>query len=111
VLPLWACGEKIDAVQPLGDGGCGSATVTYEGQARAIFAQHCTRCHSLAKAGGDRNGAPASVNFDSFAEAAKSAELALARAQNGIMPPSGSKVPPAELQTLGCWISQGKKER
>ena len=110
---LWAgggCGDKIDAVQPLTDSGPCPASVTYDDPIEAILARHCTSCHAADQAGAARNGAPAGVDYDTFAGAAASAQRARARINNDTMPPGTPKVSADDKALVACWIDQGLKE-
>jgi hypothetical protein len=75
--------------------GPAAAKVTYDGNegVRAqIFAPNCLGCHSSTLSGSARNGAPASVNFNTYALATSGTNetRAVARVTAGTMPPSGS---------------------
>jgi hypothetical protein len=110
LLQLVGCGDKIDAVQPAVDlGGVCAPPITYERQTRAILDQYCTRCHSSTSV--DRNGAPATVNLDTYAAAAKAAAAASTAVQTGGMPPSGARPTEQEQALLKCWVDQGSKEK
>lgn len=104
-----ACGDKIDAVQL--DESCPDlGAVTYEGAIASFMTNHCQRCHSSNVSGGDRNGAPTFVNYDSYAEAERSAAQALSRVLEGSMPPD-KIISACDRQRLQAWVDQGKLER
>ncbi|MCH7472482.1 hypothetical protein IIA79_05970, partial [bacterium] len=65
-------------------------SVTYTDDMRpAVFVPVCMQCHDSNKFGGERQGAPPGVNFDTFAAAAASANRGNIRSQAGTMPPGG----------------------
>ncbi len=76
-----------------------------------IFAT-CTMCHSSTLTGADRNGALATVNFDTYAAAMTSASRGLERVEAGAMPPpsSGLSVSAQESEQLEQWILCGTPE-
>ena len=108
-LLLGACGSKIDAVQ---ENACASDTpVTYEHAINAWVGRFCTRCHASNLAGSARNGAPPSVNLDTYAAAAAAAEASHRRVENGTMPPDEPKPAATSRETFHCWFAQGAKEK
>ncbi len=71
------------AIEPTYDGE--------EGIKAQVFETNCLFCHSSTLSGSDRNGAPSSINFDSFEGASASAEQAIeAAVEQMTMPPSSS---------------------
>jgi cytochrome c5 len=59
-----------------------------------VFATNCLACHSSEKVGADRNGAPPTVNWDTYEAARPNAEIAIVRAvEEESMPPTGSGIP------------------
>jgi len=95
----------------LGD-GAGGGEVTWESDVQAIFAAHCTFCHATGNVGAARNGAPPSVNFDTYGEARESAETALLRMSTRTMPPPGNPVGAQpvdddELALVQAWFDAG----
>jgi uncharacterized membrane protein len=107
-LSLSGCGDKIDAVRGVCALDLGS--VTYEEQVKVILDKHCTACHGAALSGADRNGAPPSVNLDTYAGLKASATASNKRIQNGSMPPS-SGLPQGERALVQCWLDLGLLER
>jgi hypothetical protein len=96
-----ACGEKIEPVQLQPE--CPLDPVTWDGQAGAVFAQYCTQCHSSEVGGSDRNGAPASINFNTFDEALPIAKLAdKSSGEGSSMPPSDPRPTAAERKIIHC---------
>ncbi|MBI9092104.1 MAG: hypothetical protein JEZ12_23070 [Desulfobacterium sp.] len=63
--------------------------VNFISDVQPILATNCLRCHSITKAGGERNGAPLTVNFDTYENVVNLADRANARIQSGTMPPGG----------------------
>jgi hypothetical protein len=98
----------------LGLAGCGGADLpavdcappvpTY-GMVHA-FSLSCTSCHASTLTGASRFGAPAHVNFDTFAAAQPHAENAARRVFAGEMPRTGS-LSAADKQDLYRWALCG----
>jgi uncharacterized membrane protein len=101
------CGEKPDPAQ---NPACDPLrAVSYTDDLAPVFARYCTACHSTTAT--DRNGAPAGVDFDTWAAAALWAETANQRVQAGSMPPGGNPVPSATARCLlQAWVDQGAPE-
>jgi hypothetical protein len=90
---------------------CPSANApTYDNFGAAFLQAHCTRCHSSAQSGSDRNGATPNYNFDTLAGVIQHAEeierLAAAgpKATNSTMPPAADGPSLEERQKLGQWV-------
>lgn len=81
----------IDGGKPLGQ------IVTFKNMLDDVLGETCLNCHSSDKSGADRNGAPATANFDTYDLAAASAIKANFVVQDGGMPPASSGL------TLGAW--------
>jgi len=66
----------------------------------------CANCHASTKLGADRNGAPASVNFDTAAAADAHGDQAVSLVRAGVMPPSASglSLTQAEREQLYEWV-------
>jgi uncharacterized membrane protein len=113
MLLATGCGDKIDPVHEGDSGACSSGTpVTWANQMQSFFARYCTSCHSSQLGGTARNGAPPTVNWDTYAAAFASGDRADVRAGMGTtMPPSPPMPSQAERDLLHCWVVQGKKER
>src|SRR5688572_22067721 len=62
LLGLAACGDKYGR-------DCSSVGPVTYAQVQEVFDAHCTRCHSSTLTGGDRQNAPASVNYDNYDDA------------------------------------------
>lgn len=104
-LGLGACGEKRDPFQSgLGDV---EGAVTYEEHVRALLERHCTRCHASDRAGGERQGAPADVNLDTYEDAVEHVDRANVRIQSDTMPPGGGELTDDERALFQAWIDQG----
>jgi mono/diheme cytochrome c family protein len=95
----------------LGSIGCGSnlPDVDCSGDipqfADVAALQKCSTCHSSQRNGSARNGAPASVNYDTESAARSKADDAASEVNGGDMPPKGSGVTlsDAEKQALYKW--------
>ena len=97
-----ACGGKDDsAAGPSVD--CNATTVPKFADV-TIF-QVCTKCHATSVP--NRQGAPQSVNFDSYASASANAELAAAAVRSGAMPEDHTPVTDAQKQALYAWAACG----
>ena len=87
---------------------------TFESNVKGIV-QVCLNCHSESKTGADRNGAPAQLDFDTFADVSARADDMLRRMGNTTspMPPTASGLGPVSQQdqaTFQAWIDAGKPE-
>lgn len=71
--------------------------------------QVCTMCHSSAKTGNQRNGAPDGVNFNQYESASAYANQAAIEVNVGAMPPEGSNLSLTVVQknTLFDWAMCG----
>lgn len=109
-LAAAGCGDKLDPV-PVLEGCSNTGTVTYDLQMKDFFVRNCLTCHSTTS--GNRNGAPATVNFDSYAAAYPNAKLANNLVQAGAMPPlsSGLSVSKADHCLMDVWVQQGVLEK
>ncbi len=109
-LCLCACGDKQNPVTRQDDSAStDQGSITYADPIKGLLDTRCTGCHASSRAGSDRHGAPLLINFDTYAEARRNAELANQEIQSGGMPPSGA-LPDAEKQTFQAWLDQGLKE-
>jgi uncharacterized membrane protein len=63
-----------------------------------VFQSVCSNCHSSAKTGTARNGAPAEINFDQYTSAYAQAEQAAIEVNVGAMPPAFAKTTLTEVQ-------------
>jgi uncharacterized membrane protein len=108
VLALVAC-EGDDAEEDATDDGECADAPRYEDV--EIFAT-CTMCHASTLVGADRNGALATVNFDTYDDATMSAARGLERVEAGAMPPpaSGLSVTQVETDELERWLVCGMPE-
>lgn len=89
-----------------------SSTLTYETFGRAFMNDYCTRCHSSALRGAERNGAPSDHDFDTLAGIRATTthhidELAAAGPAhvNTAMPPTDPKPSTSEREQLGEWLA------
>ena len=86
----------------------------YEGEngIRAqVFATNCLFCHSSELTGSQRNGAPSSVNWDTFSAAAERGDRAIVRAVDQMsMPPSFRGIPALnqeQKEAMQAWQEAG----
>ena len=102
------CGDKIDPLSapPGGGNGGGDDGPTYVQDIRSILDQNCLPCHSTSKAGSQRNGAPPTINFETYELAVANIERANARIQAGTMPPT-SGLEPENRTTVLDWLAAG----
>jgi uncharacterized membrane protein len=98
------CGEKIDPVS--GDFDPVDGGVTYSEDMKPILDENCIRCHASDKSGPERNGAPLSVNLDTYEGASASSEAANVRVQSGSMPPIGP-LDSADRELFQQWVEDG----
>lgn len=98
VLVAWSCGSGADP--------CRNAP-RYRVHVQPIVQEKCVGCHSSARAGDARNGAPAGVDFDSY-EAVKSRQVELADAitsgrQPPVSEPAERRPTAEERDTVNAW--------
>lgn len=110
VVPLLVGGSfsKADPAKP-----------TYDEDVLAIFKQHCTNCHGNDKQKGDLNlatyaalqkgGSAGAVVTPGNPDKSRVYTLS-AHKEEPKMPPSGNKIPEAQLNLLKLWIEQGGRE-
>lgn len=103
-VSLWGCagGEDSDdteVVDPCAD----AAPVTWDTFGQGFLSLHCQTCHALDAP--NRQGAPASISFETEADAARlaGAILAVTTSDPPQMPPGGG-VDAAELARLETWL-------
>lgn len=96
-------GDKQDPVF-VSDGDVGA--VNFISDVQPILETNCLRCHSISKSGGERNGAPLTVNFDTYENVVNLADRANARIQSGTMPP-GSGLPDTDRVVFSDWVTSG----
>ena len=72
----------------------------------------CTNCHSSEREGVERNGAPPSLNFNTYEGAAVAAPRMVTQVSMGNMPPppSGFSLTPEEKDELYVWAECGTPE-
>jgi len=103
------CGSGSSATtSTLSGADCSQSVPTYS---ELTIWPLCTVCHSSSLSGSARQGAPANVNFDSYAAAARAAGEAVTEVSAGRMPPSGETQPAsAETAALEQWAQCGTPE-
>jgi uncharacterized membrane protein len=103
-LGLAACGGGDD-----GDGNGGDPCSDAPAFVEVTAFQVCSNCHSSTKEGAARNGAPDSINFDTYAGAAPNAGRAASQVRQGKMPPPASdfSVTSEQRSTLEKWSECG----
>lgn len=121
LLVMAGCGDD-DSQGPspmTGSGSSGAScpsgsTLTYDNFARAFFEQYCTRCHSSALTGAERNGAPNGYNWDTLdgvrAIAPERIDAVAAAGPNKVntfMPLDEPRPSVAEREQLGEWLACG----
>lgn len=80
--------------------------VTYTGDVKAILDASCLNCHDNPVA----NGAPMSLTtFDEAKEAVSNRNL-IGRVEDGSMPPAGTDLSAAQVQTIKDWQAGGFKQ-
>ena len=87
--------------------------VTWDSWAHGFFLSWCTSCHSSTLPEEERQKAPPSMNFDTYAGVAENAVAIEYRAVTAepkyLMPPNGGP-DMKERELLGLWIDCGLKE-
>ena len=91
-----------------GGGSCADAPTFSEVSAFRV----CVSCHSSGNTSDERSGAPASVNFDTHAEASENADRAARQVSQRKMPPeeSGLSITNAERAAVSEWARCGAPE-
>lgn len=110
-LLLPGCGgEDGEGTNDTSEIDCDSETVPSYTEVRAFDV--CTNCHSSENEGAERNGAPPSLNFDSYEGAADAAPRIVNQVSMGSMPPasSGFSLMPEEKDELFMWAECGTPE-
>lgn len=113
---VFAVGFALASASAILSSGCGSAckdpakAPTYTANVKRLVEKACLDCHSASSK--DRDGAPSSENYDTYAELKKSGAEANGRVSNKTMPPtgSGSTLTEAERATFDQWVACGMKE-
>ncbi len=100
-----ACGETPLEHEPI---TCPTANNVPRYNELAAMAT-CMGCHASTLSGSAREGAPAPIDFDTFAAATRGAEIGLSAMERGSMPPDGV-VDDADLQQWKIWSLCGKPE-
>ncbi len=103
---LAGCGTKQNPVQVL---ELTTQSVTWCADVKPIMEQYCTSCHASTLSGSARQGAPNSVDLDTYAGVRQSADRVVARMDAGSMPPGGG-VPTDQIATVAAWQAQGTPE-
>jgi mono/diheme cytochrome c family protein len=80
--------------------------VNFIADVQPIVQTNCLGCHSFSISGGDRNGAPVAINFDTYENVVSNADRANARIQSGTMPPGGG-IPETDRAILSEWVISG----
>ena len=112
-LHLLGCGGGDS--EPPDDAGapeidCDAETIPSYTDVRAF--DTCTNCHSTEKEGVERNGAPPSLNFNTYEGAAAAATRMVTQVSMGNMPPpsSGFSLTADEKDELYVWAQCGTPE-
>lgn len=105
LLLATSCGDKIDPVTifPPPD----DEVVSYVEDIKPILDNYCILCHSTGKQGVERQGAPVTLNLNTYEVAVAASPLANIRIQSGTMPPIGAKPTDSERALFQAWIDQG----
>jgi uncharacterized membrane protein len=87
----------------------GGTTLTYDNFGKGFLDAHCQKCHGQPTK--DRNGAPASFDFHTQADALEHKDRIFARAaaDNVTMPPGPDDPPADERYQLAEWLACGAK--
>lgn len=111
LLLLGSCGKDDDSGEPAvpPPGECPpESMVTWNSFAEGWIDTWCTGCHSATLAGEDRQGAPDTVNFDTYGDVVQYGERirVLATMADPYMPPSGG-TSEANRALMAEWIACG----
>ena len=95
-----ACGSDL--------GECPDNSAAQQAAGRKVVEQRCQICHSSKLSGGQRQSAPAGVNFDDLGTVRDKAEDMYSRAEDGEMPPAPyNAVTGADLDNMRAWLACG----
>jgi uncharacterized membrane protein len=101
VVAVSGCGDELPEVD------CAAAPVpTFQ---EVTIWPKCTSCHSSTRTGAARSGAPAGVDFDTYASASAHAQKAAEEVNEGEMPRNGTATA-AEKDSLFRWALCGKPQ-
>jgi len=81
--------------------------VTYKSHIKDILDNFCINCHGSNVSGSARNGAPAGVNFNTYALAKPNANAANTRIQNNTMPKGSPALSSENKDLFQAWIDKG----
>jgi hypothetical protein len=113
LLSAWAlsaCGGGASGTEdvPAFDGDCKKITPPSYSEVASSFFTYCVGCHSAAKAGNDRNGAPSGLDFDTYDHAIVGALPGVAMVKQRKMPyPDGVGPTDAERNLFYEWALCG----
>jgi len=102
-LLLAGCGSKLDPVQ---NGPADASGPISWCDIEPIVSNVCAQCHSSTRQGDDRNGAPVSVNFDSYQDMLDNLDRANTNIQAGTMPPDDVGLTEHQRNLFRWWIEQ-----
>lgn len=95
------CGSKNDRV-------CDVETPVTYAQVAQVFEPNCLHCHHSDLSGGNRDGAPDDVNFNTYALAKQNANRANTQLLLGNMPlDNPGSVPDEQACLIEAWMEQG----
>ena len=110
VVLLSACEDKIDPIDPGGNGGDGLPdNVTYTQHVKPVLDQYCAFCHGTGVTGAARQGAPPGIDMDTYDTAVATSERSNVRIQAGTMPPAGP-LTAYDRDLFQKWVDQGTQE-
>ncbi len=108
IIGTGGSGDKDDPGTDSDNDGT-TESVSYISDIKTILDTNCILCHAESKTGSDRNGAPTTINLDTYENVISSATLANTRIQAGTMPPSGG-LSETDKKTVQSWIDAGTPE-
>jgi uncharacterized membrane protein len=94
---------------------CPDDAPTYESFGKQFVQDYCLRCHSTAKTGDDRNGAPVAHDYDDVSVVRREWEHIDQMAgagddvTNTLMPPSAPRPSVEERKKLAQWLACGAR--
>lgn len=111
-LHLVGCGGGDDSPDDTSEPEVDCATEIIPGYTEVRAFDVCTNCHSSEREGLNRNGAPPSLNFDTYEGAAPAAPRMVTQVSMGNMPPppSGFSLTAEEKAELFVWAECGTPE-
>jgi len=104
-LPILLIGLVVAVGAIWQSASAADCTLTYDNFGKAFLEKHCLFCHSSAKTGFARKGAPGDANFDTLDSFKKFTDESMKKVVvKKTMPPMASMLPDDERAKFKQWI-------